>query len=148
MTHSLLQLGMQTWQFLYFLFNKYIKFKNLKFWSFDLYGRFETWRFETWRFVNLTFCKPYVETGRFETWRFETWRFVGVPLAVTTTTKIILYPNWRLTMDFFSSKCYFLYVWSKILAKNRQHFLKIGLHFLLTKQRIFFDSMLIFLCKF
>jgi hypothetical protein len=42
---------MQTWQFLYFLFNKYIKFKN---------GRFETRRFETWRFVNLTFCKPDV----------------------------------------------------------------------------------------
>ena len=43
---------MQTWQFLYFLFNKYIS--NLK------TGRFETRRFETWRFVNLTFCKPYV----------------------------------------------------------------------------------------
>ncbi len=86
---------MQTWQFLYFLFNKYIKFKNRTFWSFYLYGRFETKhfetrRFETRRFVNLTFSKPDVlktgrfetgrfETWRFETWRFETWRFVGVP---------------------------------------------------------------------
>jgi hypothetical protein len=38
---------MQTWQFLYFLFNKYIKYKNRTFWSFYLYGRFETGRFET-----------------------------------------------------------------------------------------------------
>ncbi len=56
---------MQTWQFLYFMFNKYIKFKNCTYWSFYLYGRFETKRFETrrfetWRFVNLTFCKPDV----------------------------------------------------------------------------------------
>ncbi len=42
---------MQTWQFQYFLFNKYINLKT---------GRFETRRFETWRFVNLTFCKPDV----------------------------------------------------------------------------------------
>ncbi len=42
---------MLTWQFLYFLFNKYIKLKT---------GHFETRRFETWRFVNLTFCKPDV----------------------------------------------------------------------------------------
>ncbi len=56
---------MQTWKFLYFLFNKYIRFKNQTYWSFYLYGRFETIhfeirRFETWRFVNLTFCKPDV----------------------------------------------------------------------------------------
>jgi hypothetical protein len=56
---------MQTWQFLSFLFNKDIKFKNLTFWIFYLYrcfetGRFETGRFETWLFVNLTFCKPDV----------------------------------------------------------------------------------------
>ncbi len=56
---------MQTWQFLYFSFNKYIKFTNWTYWSFYLYGRFEsgrfeTRRFETWRFVNLTFCKPDV----------------------------------------------------------------------------------------
>ncbi len=56
---------MQTWQFLYFLFNKYIKFKYWTRWSFYLYGRFETKRFETrrfetWRFLNLTFCKPDV----------------------------------------------------------------------------------------
>ncbi len=42
---------MQTWQFLYFLFNKYINLKT---------GCFATRRFETWRFVNLTFCKPDV----------------------------------------------------------------------------------------
>ncbi len=47
-------------QILYFLFNKYIKFKNQTFWSFYLYGRLETRRFETWRFVNLKFCKPDV----------------------------------------------------------------------------------------
>ena len=56
---------MKTWQFLYFLFNKYIKFKNWTYWSFYLYERFETGgfetrRFETWHFVNLTFCKPDV----------------------------------------------------------------------------------------
>ncbi len=56
---------MQTWQFLYFLSNKYIKFKNWTYWSFYLYGRFETKRFktrqfETYRFVNLKFCKPYI----------------------------------------------------------------------------------------
>jgi hypothetical protein len=61
------------------------------FWSFYLYGRFETgrfktWLFETWRFVNLTFCKPdvlkpdvlkpdIVKPDVF----FLTWRFVGVP---------------------------------------------------------------------
>ncbi len=56
-------IGMQTWQFLYFLFNVYIKFKNRTFWSFYLYGRFKTRRFET---------------RRFETWRFETWRFVNL----------------------------------------------------------------------
>ncbi len=56
---------MQTWQFLYFLFNKYIKFKNRTFWGFYLSGCFETKcletrRFETWGFVNLTFWKPDV----------------------------------------------------------------------------------------
>ncbi len=41
---------MQTWQFLYLLFNEYIKFKNWTFWN------------QT--FGNLTFCKPDVlQTG-------------------------------------------------------------------------------------
>ncbi len=43
----------------------YIEVKKRTFWSFYIYGcfetgRFETGRFETWRFVNLTFCKPDV----------------------------------------------------------------------------------------
>jgi len=70
---------MQTWQFLYFLFNKYIKFKNWTFWNQTFWNLtfckpdvLQTWRFETGRF----------ETRRFETRRFETWRFVGVPLKM------------------------------------------------------------------
>ncbi len=83
---------MQTWQFLYFLFPKYIKFKT---------GRFETRRFETWRFVNWRFETGRFETGRFETgrfetgrfetWRFETWRFVGVPFKGLTPRRRTLY---------------------------------------------------------
>ncbi len=46
MTHPLLWIGMQIWQFLYFLLNKYNKFKNWTFWN------------QT--FWNLTFCKPDV----------------------------------------------------------------------------------------
>ncbi len=51
MTHSLLQIGMQTWQFLNFLFNRYIKFKNWTFWNHVLKPDV----LYTWRFVNLTF---------------------------------------------------------------------------------------------
>ncbi len=39
---------MQTWQFLYFFFNKYIKFKNWTFWNQTFWNL---------TFVNLTFCK-------------------------------------------------------------------------------------------
>jgi hypothetical protein len=51
----------------YFLFNKYIKFKNWTFWNH--------------LFWNLTFWNRTFWNLMFETWRFETWRFLGVPIS-------------------------------------------------------------------
>jgi hypothetical protein len=56
------KIGIQTWQFLYFLL---ISITNLK------TGRFETRRFETWRFVNLTFWNRTFWNQTF--WNLKFW---------------------------------------------------------------------------